>query len=162
VDFSRLFERYAPDVHRFALYLSGNRALTDDLAAEAFVRALVGRDSLRVETLKAYLLAIVRNLYRDVCRREGRLVSLEQAPVEAGARTCPEAGSDGRLRLDEVLAAMQLLPQGEREALVLAADGDLPYAEVAAILGCSVPAVKVRVHRARARLKAILGEGVRK
>ncbi len=162
MDFSQLYERYAPDVHRFALYLSGNWALADDLAAEAFVRALVGGDSLRVETLKAYLLAIVRNLYRDVCRREGRLVSLEQTPVQGGTQTCPEAGVDGRLRLDRVLAAMQLLPQGEREALVLAADGDLPYAEIAAILDCSVSAVKVRVHRARARLKAILGEGARK
>jgi len=70
VDFSELYERYARDVHRFALFLSGDRALAEDLTSETFVRAFVGRDDLRVDTVKAYLLAIARNLHRDVRRRE--------------------------------------------------------------------------------------------
>ena len=157
MDFTQLYERYARDVHRFALFLCGNHALAEDLTAEAFVRALAGRDDLRVDTVKAYLLAIVRNLHRDVRRRGGRWVSLEDAPRAADAAVAREPGADERLRLDEILAAVQLLPESEREALVLAADRELPYVRIAAILGCSVPAVKVRVHRARVRLNAALG-----
>jgi RNA polymerase sigma-70 factor (ECF subfamily) len=155
MDFGQLYERYARDVHRFALFLAGDPALAEDLTAETFVRALAGRDALRVDTVKAYLLAIVRNLYRDVRRRKGRFVSLEDAPDEAPS-VATQASVDGPLRLEEALEAMQRLPEGEREALVLAVISELPYERIAALLGCSVPAVKVRVHRARVRLRAIL------
>ena len=158
MDFSELYERYARDVHRFALFLSGDRALAEDLTSETFVRAFVGRDDLRVDTVKAYLLAIARNLHLDVRRREARVVPLDQAPESLRRQAGPHAAPDEGLRRDEILAAVQRLPEGEREALVLAVDRDLPYARIAAILGCSVPAVKVRVHRARARLRGILDE----
>lgn len=156
MDFSDLYRKYAPDVHRFALFLCGNHALAEDLTAETFTRALVGRADLRLDTVKAYLLAIARNLYRDILRREGRLVHLDDVPEAADRGTRPEAAADDRLRLEIVLEAIQALPEGEREALVMAVDGDLPYDRIAAILGCSVPAVKVRIHRARTKLKTIL------
>jgi RNA polymerase sigma-70 factor, ECF subfamily len=63
MDFSDIYERYARDVYRFALYLSGNRALAEDLTSETFVHALCGRSDVRVGTIKAYLFAIARNLY---------------------------------------------------------------------------------------------------
>jgi RNA polymerase sigma-70 factor (ECF subfamily) len=156
MDFSDLYARYARDVHRFVLFLSGNPALAEDLTAETFARALVARDDLRVDTVKAYLIAIARNLYRDLRRKEGRLVSLDETLDAVDPATRPDAATEGRLRLEEALQAVQLLPQGEREALVLAVDGELSYERIATILGCSVPAVKVRVHRARGRLKSIL------
>lgn len=83
-------------------------------------------------------------------------MSLEQAPERADPATGRDSARDGGLHLEEVLAAVQRLPESEREALVLAVDHELPYAAIAAILGCSIPAVKVRVHRARARLKSTL------
>ena len=151
MDFSDLYERYAGDVHRFALFLSGNHALAEDLTSETFVRALLTRDNLQVDTVKAYLLAIARNLYIDVLRRDKRLVSLDGIPEHVDPRP-----AENGIRLAEILEAVQQLPPHEREALVLAVDHELPYERVAAILGCSVPAVKVRVHRARTRLKTIL------
>lgn len=156
MDFSELYERHARDVHRFALFLCGNHALAEDLTAETFVRALVAKNDLRLDTVRAYLLAITRNLYRDFLRREGRLVPLGDAPDPPDGAPGPQAAAEGRLRLDAVLDAVQQLPPGEREALVLAIDRELSHERIAAILGCSVPAVKVRVHRARARLRAIL------
>jgi RNA polymerase sigma-70 factor (ECF subfamily) len=158
MDFLELYERYARDVHRFALFLSGNPALAEDLTAETFARALVAKGDLRVDTVKAYLLAIARNLYRDLQRRDRRLVSLDEAPERVDPATPPDAATEDRLRLEKTLEAVQLLSQGEREALVLAVDRELSYERIAAILGCSVPAVKVRVHRARARLKSILNK----
>lgn len=156
MDFSDLYERHARDVHRFALFLCGNHALAEDLTAETFVRALVTRGDLRLDTVRAYLLAITRNLYRDTLRRETRLVPLSEAPDAPDRSPGPQAAVEGRLRLGAVLGAVQQLPPAEREALVLAIDRDLSHERIAAILGCSVPAVKVRVHRARVRLRAIL------
>ena len=158
MDFADLYQRYARDIHRFALFLCGNHALAEDLTAETFARAFAVNDDLRVDTVKAYLLAITRNLYRDLRRREGRLVPLEGTPEGADPAAKPDVTAEGRLRLEAVLSAIQRLPDRDREALVLAVDRDLSYVRVAAILGCSVPAIKVRVHRARVRLKALLEE----
>ena len=68
-DFSVLYKRHARDVYRFSLYLSGDFALAEDLTAETFARAWVARERIRVGSVKAYLLMIARNLYRDVTRR---------------------------------------------------------------------------------------------
>lgn len=69
LDFSALYRRYAADIYRFALYLSGNKALADDITAETFTRVWMARDRIRVDTVKAYLLMIARNLYRDSLRK---------------------------------------------------------------------------------------------
>jgi RNA polymerase sigma-70 factor (ECF subfamily) len=156
MDFADLYEKYARDVHRFALFLSGNEAVADDLTAETFTRALLGKDDLRLDTVKAYLLAIARNLYRDACRREWRQVPLDAAPDRADRSPDPEAMANDGERLRAVLEAMARLPVAEREALVLAVDRELTYEQIAAIVGASPAAVKVRVHRARLRLKSIL------
>ena len=74
--FSELYERYSADVFRFALFLSGDRAAAEDIAAETFARALVARQPIREGTVKAYLLAIARNLYRDGLRRQARLIPM--------------------------------------------------------------------------------------
>jgi RNA polymerase sigma-70 factor (ECF subfamily) len=61
----------------------------------------------------------------------------------------------GRQDLETTRAALQHLPEGERAALLMAAWDGLPHEQIAAALGCSVPAVKVRVHRARLRLRQL-------
>ena len=58
MDFADLYARYAQDVFRFAYFLSGNRELAEDIAAETFSRALVAGDSIRPGTVKGYLLAV--------------------------------------------------------------------------------------------------------
>jgi RNA polymerase sigma-70 factor (ECF subfamily) len=156
MDFSQVYERYAKDVHRFALYLSGNQALAEDLTAETFVNAFCARSDLRVGTVKAYLFAIARNLYRDFMAHERRMVPSDEVPERADPVPGPELSAEGRQTFSNVLLAIQELPESQREALVLAVDQELSYEQIAAILGCSVAAVKVRVHRARLRLKSEL------
>jgi len=57
MDFSEIYEKYVRDVHRFALYLSGNPALAEDLTSETFAQAFCGHSDLRLGTVKAYLFA---------------------------------------------------------------------------------------------------------
>src|SRR3954469_13362998 len=68
-DFSSMYERYAPDVFRFALYLSGNRSDAEEITSETFVRAWTLRDEIQVETLKGYLFTIARNLFLKGIRK---------------------------------------------------------------------------------------------
>jgi RNA polymerase sigma-70 factor, ECF subfamily len=157
MDFQELYGRHARDVFRFALFLSGNHAVAEDVAAETFARVFVCRDELRAATVKAYLFTIARNLYLDARRRERRLVPLPQdLPDRPDLSPAADQTADDRARLGAVLAALRQLPEPQREALVMAVDQGLSHAEIAVVLGCSVSAVKVRIHRARARLKEVL------
>jgi RNA polymerase sigma-70 factor (ECF subfamily) len=153
IDFHSLYERYAPDVYRFALYLSGDAALADDITQEAFVRAWVTPGEVRGGTVKAYLLMIARNLYRAEGRRAARQVALPEALPDR--KPGPEVDVGGRLELAAVLEALQALPEVDRAALLMHALDEVPYAGIAEVLGLSVAAVKVRVHRARIRLRRL-------
>jgi|SRR6185503_12798979 RNA polymerase sigma-70 factor (ECF subfamily) len=158
MNFSELYGRYAQDVHRFALYLCGSQFLAEDLTSETFVHAMCGPTDLRLGTVKAYLFAITRNLYRDHVAKQGRTVASDSLPEPPDPRPSPEASAQDRQKLQNTLRAVQTLPEQQREALLLALDGDLSYEDIARILGCSLPAIKVRIHRARVSLKAELQE----
>ncbi len=149
-DFEDLYQRYARDVYRFALYLSGSHAQAEDIASETFVRVWTGRDTLRAASVKAYLFTIARNLHSDSRRRESRNVELPELLIDASPG--PDIEAQDRQALANVLRALQLLPEVDRAALLMRAQDGLPYEEIAAALQLTVSAVRVKVHRARLRL----------
>ena len=85
IDFAGLYERYAQDVYRFALYLCGDPVYAQDIAAETFVRAWVTPGEIRVGTVKAYLFMIARNLYRAGLRQDKRQSDLDRIVLAAVA-----------------------------------------------------------------------------
>ncbi|MEO5819436.1 MAG: RNA polymerase sigma factor [Vicinamibacteraceae bacterium] len=147
--FHSLYDAYAKDVHRFARFLTGSDDAAADITSETFLRAWTGRDAIRVETAKAYLLAIARNLARDRARLASRMSDgdVPETPVPPNA--------DARLELGRTLAAVRALTAEYREPLLLAAAG-VAYEEIGRMLGLSVGTVKIRVHRARLKLGATL------
>lgn len=149
--FEDLYRRHFPDVHRFALYLTGDPAEADDIASETFVRAWAADAPLRARTLSAYLFSIARNLHRRGYRR-GRLAArAAEAPDEPPGL---ERELAGRSELAAMLARLQVLPEVDRAALLMRAFHELPYEEIAGALGISVSSAKVKVHRARNALMA--------
>jgi RNA polymerase sigma-70 factor (ECF subfamily) len=151
VDFHSLYERHSRDVYRFALYLSGDLSLAEEITQETFVRAWVTPGEVYGGTVKAYLLTIARNLYRAERKRAARHVTLDGTLLDP--KPGPEAVAEGRLELDAVLEALQTLPEADRAALLMHAQDGLPYAAIASALGLSIAAVKIRVHRARIKLR---------
>jgi RNA polymerase sigma-70 factor, ECF subfamily len=152
--FHEIYVRHAGEVRRFALYLSGNAALADDITSETFVRAWTASGPIREATVKAYLFAIARNLYRDEIRRSARLSEIDE---EAPATGPPlEASAEQRVRLERVLRALRRLPEIDRAALLLYAQEGMSYQEIAHALSLSLGTVKVKIHRARLRLAALV------
>ena len=154
LDFAALYERHARDVYRFSLYLSGNFALAEDVTAETFARAWVARERIRVGSVKAYLLMIARNLYRDAMRQPSD-ASLPESFEIADNAPGPDASTEARKELQRVLLALRRIPEHEREVLLMATVEGLSHAAIAVALDLSVNAVKVRVHHARVRLNAL-------
>src|SRR5262245_29128073 len=157
MDFETLYQRYARDVYRFALYLSGSEHLADDLTAETFVRAWTSPAPIREGTVKAYLFAIARNLYRAAQRDRARHAELDRAMPDTAPG--PESSAGTRIELERVRNRLQELPEIDRAVLLMRAEDDLSYEEIAAIVGITPGAAKVKVHRARARLAAVGKEG---
>lgn len=146
ITFQLLYETHWPDVLRFALYLTGNRDQAAEIASETFLRAWAGRERIRTETAKAYLLAIARNLAMDGLRARRATVPVEESHAVAPAR------SDGQQELRQVMEEIRRLPPEFRDPLVLTAVNGLSYEEAARVLGVPLASVKVRIHRARLRL----------
>jgi RNA polymerase sigma-70 factor (ECF subfamily) len=125
----------------------GDLAEAQDAVQEAFARALGRPGRLRkVDNPEAWLHTVAMNVARSRRRRTAVFDRL----VRAGRVDRPPQETPG-LSTDHValVAALQRLPAATRETVVLHHLADLPVAEVALILGCSVEAVKTRLVRGR-------------
>jgi RNA polymerase sigma-70 factor (ECF subfamily) len=149
-NFADLYERYAPEVYRFALSLSGDPALSDDLVSETFVRAWTAPSEARLATIKAYLFTITRNLFLSERSKRSRDAELEDSLPAPGVAS--DMLAELRSELRAVLRGLQELPEADRAAVALRASSNLTYEEIASVLNVSVAAAKVKVHRARRRL----------
>jgi RNA polymerase sigma factor (sigma-70 family) len=74
--FTELYSRYARDVYRFVLYLSGESTLAEDITSETFLRVWLTDTPIRLETVKSWLLTIARNLFRHELRHLRRTQEL--------------------------------------------------------------------------------------
>jgi len=156
IDFESLYREHAAAVFRFALSLSGDRTVAEDITSETFVRAWVESDKLRVGTVKAYLFMIARNLHVDWRRLEARRGEMVQEPADPSPGPQDEAGA--RDQLKAVIAALQQLPEIDRAALLMRSQDDMPYETIAAALGLTPVAARVKVHRARMKLASLCGK----
>jgi RNA polymerase sigma-70 factor, ECF subfamily len=155
-DFAGLYGRYAPSVHRYALFLCGDRTQAEDIVSETFVRVWGARDRVELPTVRTYLLAIARNVFLQGLRQRRREAPLDEALSDPAPRA--DASHEISAELDRALAALAALPEIDRTALLLRVDEELGYDEIAAILNITPVAARVKVHRARARLAAIRRE----
>lgn len=155
-----LYRQHAPAILSFAWHLCGDRSTAEDIVSETFVRLMTRPVRVEARTARAYLLTIARNLYLNRVRRRRREVPLDaDAPAP---EFDPVRRLEGEARLDATMRALRQVPESERAALLLRVGHDLPYDEVAASLGISVAAARVKVHRARLRLAEALREKEKK
>ena len=153
--FEALYQRYARDIFRFSLYLCGNREEAEDITSDTFVRAWTTAEIVETSA-KAYLLRIARNRYLEGLRRRRPHVEIDAnlADSASGPFHAVEQQSD----VKQVLRLLQQIPETDRVALLLHAQQEWPYQEIAAALGLSLAAVKVKIHRARLKLAQLRAE----
>ena len=149
-DIESLYKRYAPDVRRFALFLSGDPVMADEITSDTFVSAWLARERIRQPTVKSYFLAIARNLYRDMQRREARHTELDEQMTDKRISAQTHMEQTGEVRA--VLAELQQLPETDRTVLLMRALDEMPYEEIAETLGIPVVTARVKVNRARLKL----------
>lgn len=151
-EFRTLYERYLPRVYRYLFYRVGERAMAEDLTSQTFLAALEGLAGYRHRGhFAAWLFGIARHKLADHYRRP------------QGARLSGELAADQAGLLDQVVAMDNLqnlavvvngLPEEEQELLRLRYAAELSLAEIAALQGRSLGAVKMSLYRLLARLAA--------
>ena len=150
-EFAALYAEHRPSVYRVALAMTGDRALAEDLAHEAFVRAWRALSGLRdPEAAGAYLRTTAVNLARRTLRR--RALELRHHISQVAHH---EPDRDGKLA---VVGALQTLPPRQRACVVMRYFEDLTEEQTAAALGVSIGTVKSQTHKALKRLQGILGD----
>jgi len=152
-DFNALYKKYAPDVFRFAMYLSGNRGEAEDITSETFVRAWTAPEPIVMATVKGYLLTTARNLFLQELRKRSRNVPLDESLRDP--HPGPEAETEKKTEYCAVMAELQQLPELDRSALLMSAFEGMPYEEITRALGISLAAVKMKIHRSRLKLNRL-------
>jgi RNA polymerase sigma factor (sigma-70 family) len=165
---SELFERHHRRLYGFFLRLSGDRSAAEDLVQEVFVRLLKYRHTFKSDAeFTPWMFTLARNAAVDSFRsRPKELQEDPEAPEPAAPATAAADHPDERLETREraalLHAALRKLAPEKRELLLLARFGEMKYDSIGELLGISVGAVKVRVHRAlkelRAAYRSVAGE----
>ncbi len=153
-EFERLYAEEAAGLFSFLAYRTGDRALAEDLLAEAFERALRGRRGFdrRRGSQKTWLYAIALNALRDHARR----AAAESRAVErVGEPVTPDAIAQVEHR-DQLQRALATLSDEEREAIALRFGADLTVPEIARVLKEPLTTVEGRVYWALRKLRAEL------
>jgi RNA polymerase sigma-70 factor (ECF subfamily) len=145
-DVDMLRDLYAP-LRRFAAVVGRPDLDPDDLVQEAFTRALVARSRNEVRDPGAYLRRTIVNLAKNERRRLARGSALQARLVASDdAVTAPRSDLSDLLRLDPVARGLLFLVEVEGASIL----------EAAAAVGCTEPAARMRLSRARRRLRAEL------
>jgi RNA polymerase sigma-70 factor (ECF subfamily) len=153
-----LFERHHERLLTHLRRMTGDRAASEDLVQEVFVRMLRFRESFRGEGggFSGWMYTLAHNVCMDYFRRGARrgeqALPDREPPIE-------EPGPHDQAEKSQSIAilrrALLMLPEDKREVLLLRRFGFKKFGEIAEILGCPVGTVKVRAHRAIRELREI-------
>jgi RNA polymerase sigma-70 factor (sigma-E family) len=156
-DLTELYTAHYRSLVRLAAFLTGDRDNAEEVVQDAYVKVLGSWRGLREpDKAEAYLRTAVVNLSRSRLRR--RQVAAKHRPEPLRDVASAETSAMRTVQRDAVVAALQKLPQRQREAVVLRYFGDLSEAQTAVVMGCSVGAVKSHTSRAMAALRPLLEE----
>lgn len=157
------YREHIEQIQRFVARRIGNRERAADLTADIFLAAISSapRYRARMGTPKAWLYGIARNvLANDIRYRERRRAAEDQlrgsALLDEDDAARLEARIDATENARELYTAMASLPDGERAILELVALDELSLAEAAAAMEIRAVTARVRLHRARRKLRAEL------
>jgi len=153
-----LVHRYKDFLFRYAERMTGGPDAAADVVQSAFVKGY--RDLARCRTperVKAWLFRIVVNGCKDHLKsRATRNVPLDDLPALASPRGDPQEFLERSELRAEIEDALACLPVEQREAFVLKHLEGRSYMEMSELLEVSVPALKMRVHRAREQMQTSL------
>lgn len=163
--FSEILHRYRRPVLGFIYRMTGDLDAANDLAQEVFVRLWRGIGRFRQRpgaAFSTWVFQVARNAALDWLRYRKRHPTVSLVMLDGQGESIAGAGRTAHEEIAsketgaQIAAAVALLPEDQRTALVLSEYEGLSYAEIAAVMECSPKSVEARLYRARQFLRARL------
>ena len=158
-----IYDQYYQRIRKFILHTVKNEWLADDLVQETFIRISNNLKSVRdTSKLRSWIFRIAYNICQDYFRSQVKSSSLEEEEVPE--ETTPGNASKVHKTLEQyqmrkcIQNQINHLPNSLRSVIILSDIEEFSHQEIAAIIGITVDNVKVRLHRARKKLKILLEE----
>jgi RNA polymerase sigma-70 factor (ECF subfamily) len=152
--FEKIYKEYYRYVYRYIYSLTFNQQRAEDLTQDVFVKAFCVLEFPN-ERIKAWLLTVAHNLYVDYIKKNKR----EMCPGDDVLNQCSDKdvhnAVDDREELSNVISQIKILPETQRQAVVLCLINELSYEDAADIMGLSVSAVTNLIYRARKTLRKV-------
>jgi len=156
--FAELYDRLVVRVYRHIYYLVNDVREAEDLTGQTYLKAweAIDRYKERGAPFVAWLLRIAHNLTVSYLRSRRNHKVLEDTVVDQKLHRNPEEALERSAEEDNVRAAIMRLREEQRQVIILRFVEEMDYREVAAVIGKSVPAVRVIQHRALGNLRKII------
>ena len=158
-DWDRIVREQGPLVYRTAWRILGHAADTEDVVQEVFLQAHLFVQTRPVRHWSGLLRRLAACRALDRLRQRRSAVSLDGLELASNGET-PDEAAVSRELADRLRQAIGELPPREAEVFCLRYFDDLPYQEIADTLSISSGAVAMALHKARAKLEALLLEPV--
>lgn len=157
--FERDLVALLPHLRNFSRMLCGRREFSEDIAQETLIKAWRARDRFQPGTnLRAWLFTILRHEYYSYRRRAWRQASWDED--FADNIPAPADEQSWAMDLSDCTRALEQLPVGQRETVLLVGVGGFSYEDAASVLQSPVGTLKSRLARGRSNLtKLLAGEG---
>lgn len=155
--FSELYARYSGRVYAYCLRFLGNRDEAQDVYQETFIRFYeCARQDREMTNVPGFLLKIARNLCLNTRRNKKRTVEFEDYQY-----LVPPKSAENSEFLQLITTALDMIPDDYREVFILREYEGLSYAEIAEVVDSSLSNVKVRIFRAKQKIRDILAPYIR-
>ena len=153
MEFEDIYRRYFRDVYRFALSLSQDGPLAEELAQETFFKALKALNRFDgSKDIRAWLFTIARNAYYDHCRAQKRAIAQEELPQELPDSVRIEDQAEDEERAFAIHQFLHAMEEPYKEVFSLRVFGELPYEKIGRLFGKSANWARVTFYRAKVQI----------
>jgi RNA polymerase sigma-70 factor, ECF subfamily len=150
--FTELYTRHSSRVFAYCRRILGDPSEAQDVFQDTFLRFYQSaKKTEEMTNIPAYLLKIARNLCLNCIRNNKKSVSFEEYH-----KLSKDPSHEKTELLQLIMMSLELLPFDYREAFVLREYDGLSYAEIAEVVDATLSTVKIRVHRAKQKIREIL------
>lgn len=152
-----------PNLKAFAVSLTGNQAMAEDMVQETMVSAVANLHRFAPGTnMKSWLITILRNKYFSLYRKRRRESGWDDSYDNVSWLSTESNEAESSYDLNQLLRYIACLPADQSDALIAVGYLGMSYDEVAERLGFAVGTIKSRVNRARISLRSMMEETVLK
>lgn len=154
--FNAIFEMYGESLRNFMYYKCGDMYQAEDLAQFAFVKLWTNCKKVIYEKAKGFLFAVAKNKFLNEVAHKQVVLEYSKLPRSEADHESPQYRMEEKEFMERLQAAVNALPEGQREVFLLNRVDKKTYVEIASLLGISQTAVEKRMQKALIKMRKII------